>query len=118
MHVVFSSHEIPVVKVKNKGTIKATIDKYRSRQTPMKLLLTDYLAVKSYGDRLAEAENPWAYYYKGIEGHEIEMGVSYHETLFNLSAMSLKKELPTDLIDGAFYTNNATHDKKDTTRAK
>ncbi|MCR5095898.1 MAG: hypothetical protein K6A70_04085 [Erysipelotrichaceae bacterium] len=110
MHVVFPSQEIPVVKVKNKGTIKAAVDKYRSRQTPMKQLLTDYLAVKSYGDRLAEAENPWAYYYKGIEGHEIEMGVSYHETLFNLSTMSLKKELPTDVIDSAFYTNNARND--------
>ena len=68
MHVVFPSQEIPIVKVKNKETIKAAVDKYRSRQTPMKQLLTDYLAVKSYGDRLAEAENPWAYYYKGIEG--------------------------------------------------
>ncbi|MDT2768763.1 hypothetical protein P7G58_07835 [Globicatella sulfidifaciens] len=47
----------------------------------MKLLLTNFLAVKSKNDYLAEAENPWAYFYKGMKGHEVESGVSVDETL-------------------------------------
>ncbi len=76
----------------------------------MRILLTDFLAVKSKYDNLAEAHNPWAYLYKGIEGHEIETCVSYEETLFRFSAMTLKDQKPSDVINAAFYANQARND--------
>ena len=83
----FKSTVIPQRSVKINGTIKRAVGEYRKKMVPMRQLLTDFLAVKSKGDKLAEAENPWAYQYGGIEGHEVERGVSVLETLFIFSAM-------------------------------
>ena len=108
--MVFESRTIPSVKIKTSGTIKKALDAYRAKKVPMRAMLTDYLAVKSKSDLLAEADNPWAYYYKGIEGHEVESGVSHEETLFRFAAMELKNQEPSDVIDAAFYTNRKRND--------
>ena len=72
----FESKIIPAVKLKINGRIKKAVEAYKKKKVPMRVMLTDFLAVKSKQDELAEADNPWAYYYKGIEGHEVESGVS------------------------------------------
>lgn len=76
----------------------------------MKVMLTDFLAVKSKGDELAAADNPWAYFYKGIEGYEIESGVSLDESAFRFAAMTLKNEKSSDVINAAFYSNKVRND--------
>lgn len=110
MKIAFRTKELHCISVKTNGTIKESIDAYRKKHTPMSVFLTDYLAVKSKGNHLVKADNPWAYYYKGIEGHEIESGVSTDETLFRFAAMKLKDELPTDVISAAFYANQSRND--------
>ena len=110
MRIVFRTSVLNRLSVKTNGTIKESIDAYRKKHTPMAVFLTDYLAVKSKGNHLVKADNPWAYYYKGIEGHEIESGVSTDETLFRFAAMKLKDELPTDVISAAFYANKNRND--------
>lgn len=106
----FESKIIPAVKLKINGRIKKAVEAYKKKKVPMKVMLTDFLAVKSKQDELAEADNPWAYYYKGIEGHEVESGVSYEETLFRFSAMTLKDQKPSDVINAAFYANKIRND--------
>lgn len=102
MKLSFVTKEIPKIVIKKNGKIKASIDKYKNRQVPMKVFLTNFLAVKTKGDILEKADNPWAYLHKVIEGHEIESGVSEEETLFNFSTMNLKNELLRS-FDGALY---------------
>jgi hypothetical protein len=110
MRINFRSKELPHITIKTNGKIKKAIDSYRKKLVPMTIFLTHYLAVKSKGDLLAEALNPWSYFFKGIEGHEIESGVSVEETLFNQSAMTLPKELPSNVINAAFYINKHRND--------
>ena len=106
----FESKIIPAVKLKINGRIKKAVEAYKKKKVPMRVMLTDFLAVKSKQDELAEADNPWAYYYKGIEGHEVESGVSYEETLFRFSAMTLKDQKPSEVINAAFYANKIRND--------
>lgn len=108
--MIFESKLIPSIKIKINGKIKKAIDAYSRKKVPMRVMLTDFLAVKSKSDELAMAENPWAYFYKGIEGHEVESGVSHEETLFRFSAMNLKNQKPSDVINAAFYANKQRND--------
>ena len=78
----FQSENLPSCTIKVNGKIKKAIDQYKRKKVVMRQLMTDFLAVKSKEDILAKAENPWAYFYKGMEGHEIESGVSVLETAF------------------------------------
>ncbi len=110
MLIDFQSKELPKTSIKTNGRIKNAIDAYRSRQVPLRLLLTNFLAVKSKGDELAEADNSWAYFYKGIEGYEVESGVSVDESLFIFSTMEIKNEKPTDVINASFYSNKKRND--------
>ena len=108
--MLFESIILPSITIKIGGKVKKAIDAYRQKKVPMRVMLTDYLAVKSKADLLAEAENPWAYNYKGIEGHEVESGVSHEETLFRFSAMEIKNQEPSDVIEAAFYANKKRND--------
>lgn len=108
--MLFESKILPSVTIKIGGKVKKAIDAYRQKKVPMRVMLTDYLAVKSKADLLAEAENPWAYNYKGLEGHEVESGVSHEETLFRFSAMEIKNQEPSDVIESAFYANKKRND--------
>lgn len=110
MRITFITIELPHITIKTNGRIKKAIDSYRKKQVPMSLFLTNYLAVKSKGDQLVQAENPWAYFYKGVEGYEVESGVSIDETLFRFSTMSIKNEMPSDVINAAFYNNKNRND--------
>ncbi len=112
MVINFKSCNIEPRSVKINGKIKNAIKKYRDFKIPSRVLLTDYLAVKSKGDALAEAENPWAYNYKGIEGHEVESGVSLDETAFRFAAMEIKDQNPTDVINAAFFSNKNRNDSE------
>ena len=76
----------------------------------MSRLLSSFLAIKTNPEKLAEADNPWAYYWKGIEKHKIESGVSRDETLFLFATMNLVDELPTDVISAAFYSDKSRND--------
>ena len=109
-YMLFESKIIPSVKIKINGKIKKAIDAYSRKKVPMRAMLTDFLAVKSKKDELAAADNPWAYFYKGIEGHEVESGVSHEETLFRFAAMTLKDQEPSDVINAAFYANKKRND--------
>lgn len=110
MRLSFSNRIIPTQSLKKNRKIQAAISAYRGKRVPMRVLLTNFLAVKSKGDELAEAENPWAYYYKGMQGHEVESGVSIDETLFRFATMEIKEQKPTDLINAAFYSNKTRND--------
>ena len=110
MKLRFESKQIPSRSIKINGRIKNVIGQYRKLRVPMKALMTDYLAVKSMGDILVDADNPWAYYYKGVEGHEIESGVSVEETAFRFAAMKLKDQIPTDVINAAYFANKYRND--------
>ncbi len=110
MGIVFKNQVIHSEKIKINGTIKKAIDAYRKKRVPMRVLLTNFLAVKSKWDELAEAENPWAYFYKGMEGHEIESGVSVDETLFRFATMEIKDQKPSDVINAAFFANKIRND--------
>lgn len=106
----FESQNIPYVKIGMNKKIKDSIKMYRQFKYPMKVLLTNFLAVKSKYDLLAAAENPYIYNYKGIEGHEVESGVSVDETLFRFATMSLHDQKPSDVINAAFYANKVRND--------
>lgn len=106
----FQSKKIHRRVTKINGKIKKATNEYRKNKVPMKLLLTNFLAVKSKNDYMAKAENPWAYLYKGIKGHEVESGVSVDETLFRFATMEIKDELPADVINAAFYANKKRND--------
>ena len=106
----FPDCTIPAKIIQIRNPIQEVIEKYRERKLPGRLLLTDYLSVKSRGDALSEALNPWVYNYKGIEGLEVESGVTLHETAFVTAAMTLKDEQPTDVINAVFYANNKRND--------
>ncbi len=110
MSLSFADRELPQIHIKVNAKIKKAIEAYKKRRVPMKVLLTDFLAVKSKGDELADAENPWAYYYKGMEGHGVESGVSVEETVFRFAAMNIKDQKPTDVINAAFYANKKRSD--------
>lgn len=110
MRIDFNTKELPHITIKTNGRIKKSIDSYRKKQVPMPLFLANYLAVISKGDLLVQAENPWAYFYKGVEGYEVESGVSIDETLFRFSTMSIKNEIPSDVINAAFYKNKNRND--------
>jgi len=110
MRLNFRTKELPHITIKTNGRIKKAIDSYRKKQAPMSLFLSNYLAVKSKGDQLIQAENPWAYFYKGIEGYEVEGGVSIDETLFRFATMSVKNDIPSDVINAAFYNNKNRND--------
>ena len=56
--MLFDSKTIPSVKIRINGKITKAINAYRDKKVPMRALLTDYLAVMSKYDALAEAENP------------------------------------------------------------
>ena len=99
MSSYFPDCTIPAQSIKIRKRIKEAIEIYNKNKLPGKLLLTDYLSVKSRGDTLSEELNPWVYNYKGIEGLEVESGVTLHETAFITSAMTLKDEQPTDVIN-------------------
>ena len=110
MEFDFISRKLTAQQIRINGKIKKAITAYRDKRVPMSVLLTNFLAVKSKGDALAQAENPWAYFYKGIEGHEIESGVSVDETLFRFATMEIKDQRPTDVINAAFFANKKRND--------
>ena len=110
MNIVFKSRKIESRPIKINGKIKKAIGEYRAKRVPMSVLLTNFLAVKSKSDELADAENPWAYFYKGIEGHEVESGVSLDETLFRFATMEIKAQKPSDVINAAFFANKVRND--------
>lgn len=110
MRINFRSKELPHITIKTNGRIKDAIDSYRKNFVPMTLFLTNYLAVKSMGDLLVQAENPWAYYEKGVKGHKVECGVSTDETIFRFATMSIKDDIPSDVINAAFYNNKNRND--------
>jgi len=106
----FKTKVLPTTEIKIDGTIKKALDSYKKKKIPMRAMVKDFLAVKSKGDALADAENPWAYFYKGFEGYEVESGVSLDESAFRFAAMSLKNEEPSDVINAAFYSNKVRND--------
>lgn len=110
MELTFISKELPKVSIKINGTIKKAIESYRKSQIPMFAFISDYLAVKSGGDPLYKADNPFSYYYKGMKKYPVEKGVSVHEAEFTFSAMKLKDELPSEVINAAFYSNKNRND--------
>lgn len=110
MDLTFISKELPKVSIKINGTIKKAIDSYRKSQIPMFAFISDYLAVKSGGDPLYKADNPFSYYYKGMKKYPVERGVSVHEAEFTFSAMELKNELPSEVINAAFYSDKNRND--------
>ena len=106
----FQSENLPSCTIKVNGKIKKAIDQYKRKKVVMRQLMSDFLAVKSKEDLLAKAENPWAYFYKGMEGHEIESGVSVLETAFIYAAMEIKDQEPSDVINAAYYANKLRND--------
>ena len=73
----FEEKEYPLnkVKISISRKINTVLVLYKKFFVPFSVLLTDYLAVIS-NESVREAFNPWAYYYKGIKGNEIEQGLS------------------------------------------
>lgn len=110
MRIAFKTKTLPHISIKTNGNIKKSIDAYRKSQVPLSRLLTSFLAIKTIPEKLSEVDNPWAYYVKGIEKHKVESGVTRDESLFLFAAMNLKDELPTDVINAAFYSSKSRND--------
>lgn len=110
MRIAFKTKTLPIISFTPNVNIKKSIDAYRKAQVPMPRLLSSFLAIKTDPEKLTEADNPWVYYWKGIEKHKIESGVSRDETLFLFATMNLVDELPTDVINAAFYSDKSRND--------
>ncbi len=108
--MVFESKELPSIEIKINGKIKNALDKYREKRIPMRVLLDNFLAVKSKKIIDAAPDNVWAYFYKGIEGHDVETGVSLEESAFRFGAMKIRDQNPSDVINAAFYANKIRND--------
>ena len=85
------------------GTIANAISKYEDNRVSLRQLLTDYNDVITYPEYLKKAINPWEYLSKGIKKQTVVCGVSVAETLFNVSAMSLYRQKPMDVIKSIYY---------------
>ena len=109
MRIGFNTRKLPKITIKVNGNIGESRDLYRKYHIPMPLFLTNYLAVKTK-DLLARAENPWEFLTKKEEGRIVERGVSVDETAFRYGSMKLKDELPSDVINAAFYDNKTRDD--------
>ena len=92
------------------GTIANAIGRYECNRVSLKQLLTDYNDVITYPEYLKKAINPWEYLNKGISRRNVVCGVSVAETLFNVSAMSLYKQKPIDVIKGIYYRRKDRND--------
>lgn len=99
------SGEFCQYKQKVNGTIKTAIDSYWNAGVSLKQLLTDYNEVTTYPEALKKAINPWEYLNKGIRKLDIVSGVTTLETLFNMSAMTLHKQKPVEVIKSIYYRN-------------
>lgn len=110
MDIIFESCKLPKKSIKIRGGIKEAIEAYKKRHVPLRLLISNFLAVKAGGNDLIDAENPWAYYYKDLQGYEVESGVSVDETLFRFATMRIKNEKPTDLINAVSYAGKYRND--------
>lgn len=97
-------YPLTTIPVKINKSIKNVLDEYEKLQIPRKVLMKDYLAIRG-NLYVQKAYNPWAYKYKGIEKQEVECGVSVAESGFNITAVELRKQKPTDVIKAAFYKN-------------
>ena len=96
-------YRIDNIPVRINGTIKKVLDMYYDLKIPRTEMLEDYYAVLKYRDRLAESLNPWKHYRKDIKKESVERGMMASETAFELGAMTLQKQKPTDVIRSAFY---------------
>ena len=96
-------YQIDNIPVRINGTIKKVLDMYYDLKIPRTEMLEDYYAVLKYRDRLAESLNPWKHYRKNIKKESVERGMMTSETAFELGAMTLQKQKPTDVIRSAFY---------------
>ena len=110
MRITFKTRTLPHIAIKINGPIKEAIDAYRRWQVPMDLFLENFLAVKSKKDKYAQAENPWRLLTKEVVGRNFETGVSVDETVFRFATLKLKNELPSDVINAAYYANKTRND--------
>ena len=108
--MIFSNRQITKQSIKINRKIKDVIQLYRDLKIPMRKMITDFYHVKMYRNKLIEAENPWAYLYKGILGRDIESGASKMESAFDFGAMELHACKPTDVVNAAFYANKKRND--------
>ena len=92
------------------GTIANAISKYEDNRVSLRQLLTDYNDVITYPEYLKKAINPWEYLSKGIKKQTVVCGVSLAETLFNVSAMSLYRQKPMDVIKSIYYRRKDRND--------
>lgn len=92
------------------GTISEAIKAYEANGVPLRQLLSDYNDVLTYPSELKKALNPWLYLTKGIKNLPVVSGVSVAETLFNVSAMSLYRQKPINVIKSLFYRNKSRND--------
>lgn len=92
------------------GTIANAISRYEYNKVTLRQLLTDYNDVITYPEYLKKAINPWEYLSKGIKKQTVVCGVSVAETLFNVSAMSLYKQKPIDVVKSIYYRRKDKND--------
>ena len=97
-------------KHKINGTIANAIGRYECNRVALRQLLSDYNDVITYPEYLEKAINPWEYLSKGIKKQSVVCGVSVVETLFNISAMSLYKQKPIDVIKSIYYKRKENND--------
>lgn len=109
MAIGFKSRTLPHITTRINRTIKKSIDSYRKWQVPMSLFLTNFLAVKTKGADYS-AENPWKCLTKDVAGRKFESGVSVDEAAFRFASLELMYELPSDVINAAFYSNKSRND--------
>lgn len=102
-------YKIESVPVKKNGTIKKVLNLYSEMGVPYKQLITDYAIVVS-NRNIREALDPYTYYNKGILNNGMESGISKLQSVFNLGAISLSDEKPSDVIRAAFYNSSNRND--------
>ena len=102
-------YKIESIPIKKNGTIKKVLNLYREMGIPFKQLITDYAIVVS-NRNIGEALDPYLYYNKGILNNGMESGISKLQSVFNLGAVKLIDENPSDVIRAAFYDNVGRND--------
>lgn len=102
-------YKLENIPVKKNGTVRKVLNLYSEMGVPFKQLITDYAIVVS-NKSICEALDPYTYYNKGILNNGMESGISKLQSVFNLGAVKLAEEKPSDVIRAAFYDNVGRND--------
>ncbi len=102
-------YELKYIPIRKNGVIKKVFAIYAQQGVTYNQLISDLTIVKA-NKELDKAFDPYIKYNKSVLNNGMESGVSTLQAAFNLGAVPLKNEKPTDVIRAAFYDNRVRND--------